>query len=138
MTYKKSIDVSVLLVLAIALAWVLTIIADLYLYWRVPKLEMWFNEFDVELPGITLAFLNISSWPSEYGTAPLYMPIGIAVIASISAILGFFLGLLRHRPIIIIAFVINVALITFLILMIASMELAFYKIPSSFIESVNP
>ena len=122
MTDKKSIGVSVLLFSAIALAWVLTIIADLYLYWQVPKYHEIFMDFDVQLPGTMMALFDISTWPSGHGAAPLYMPIGIAVIASISAILGLVLGTGRRRPIIIIALVINVALIAFLILMVVSME----------------
>ncbi|MDG2422966.1 MAG: hypothetical protein P8M22_03200 [Phycisphaerales bacterium] len=127
MTDRKSIGVTVLLVLAIALAWVLTIIADLYLYWQVPKYHEIFMDFEVELPGITVAFLNISSWPAETGNAPLYMPVGIAVIASIAAVLGLVLGVGRRRLIIIIALLINVALIAFLILMVVSMEYSLFN-----------
>jgi hypothetical protein len=124
MKENKSIASFVLIVLLTLSAWVLAIITDIVLYWWVPNTADVFNDFDVKLPKLTGFFIYLSS-------LPIYMPIAIAIVATVAALLSQLLGWYRRRLMIILAFIANVLIIAFLTAMYLSIMVGLAEILNS-------
>ena len=123
MKEDKPIASFVLVGLLTLAAWVLTIITDIVLYWWVPKSAEVFNDFEVELPKLTSFFIDLSSLPID-------MPIAIAIVATIAALLSLLLGWYRRSLMIILALFANVLIIAFLTAM-------YFSIIGSLIETID-
>ena len=72
-----------------ASAWILALSADIAFFFWTPQAVETFNEFDDELPALTLILIDLSR-------SPIYMPI-IALFATIAMLCGLLLGRNRSR-----------------------------------------
>ena len=105
-------------------AWALTLTADIVLYWVVPGYKEVFNNYEVELPQFSMLMLDLS-------TMPLYIPIMIAITATIAAILGLAIGWTHQRLMIILALLVNILALAMLIIMYVSLRMPIQEIAAS-------